>query len=147
MPSKNDDLRATIDDLHHIGLFARMSEAELAEVAALGEAVDAEAGAVIINQGDVGTECFLIMEGEAVVFAGGHHVASIGKGAVVGEMALIGHKPRNASVVAQTDMRLLAFNISSFKRLLEDMPQAQKHIYDLLEQRARENASHAAEDG
>jgi CRP/FNR family transcriptional regulator, cyclic AMP receptor protein len=147
MASKNHDLRATVDDLRHIGLFARMSEAELAEVAALGEVVDAEPGAVIINQGDVGTECFLIMEGEAGVFAGGHHVASIGKGAIVGEMALIGHKPRNASVVAQTAMRLLAFNISSFKRLLADMPQAQKHIYDLLEQRARDNASHAAEDG
>ena len=36
-------------------------------------------------------------------------------------------------------MRLLAFNISSFKKLLEEMPVAQKYIYELLEQRAREN--------
>jgi CRP-like cAMP-binding protein len=55
-------------------------------------------------------------------------------------MALIGHKPRNATVTAQTPMRLLAFNISSFKKLLDEMPAAQKYIYELLETRARENS-------
>ena len=94
MPSKNE---GTVDDLRQIALFARMSEAELARFAALGEPVDAESGAVLIDQGDVGVECFLVLEGEAGVFAGGQHVATIGPGTVVGEMALIGHKPRNAS--------------------------------------------------
>ena len=81
-----------------------------------------------------------MLEGEAGIFAGGQHVATISAGAVVGEMALIGHKPRNATVTAQTPMRLLAFNISSFKKLLDEMPVAQKYIYDLLEARARENS-------
>jgi CRP-like cAMP-binding protein len=137
--TKNEDVQGTVDDLRHIVLFARMSEHELSRVAALGEPVDAEPQAVLIDQGDVGVECFLVLEGEAGVFASGQHVASIGPGSVVGEMALIGHKPRNATVVAQTPMRLLAFNISSFKKLLEEMPVAQKHIYDLLEARAAEN--------
>ena len=136
MSSKNE---GTVDDLRQIALFARMSEAELERFAALGEEVDAESGAVLIDQGDVGVECFLVLEGEAGVFAGGQHVASIGAGTVVGEMALIGHKPRNASVVAQTPMRLLAFNITSFKKLLEEMPRTQKYIHELLESRAEEN--------
>jgi CRP-like cAMP-binding protein len=139
MPSKNEAIQGTVDDLRHIALFARMSEAELARVAALGEPVDAEAGAVLIDQGDVGVECFLVLEGEAGIFTGGQHVATIGPGAVVGEMALIGHKPRNATVTAQTAMRLFAFNISSFKQLLEEMPVAQKYIYDRLEARAKES--------
>jgi CRP/FNR family cyclic AMP-dependent transcriptional regulator len=138
MPSKN---QGTVDDLRHISLFARMSEAELARFAALGEPVDAEAGAVLIDQGDVGVECFLVLEGEAGILSGGQHVASIGAGAVVGEMALIGHKPRNASVVAQTPMRLLAFDIPSFKKLLDEMPGAQKYVYDLLAERAKENSA------
>jgi len=139
MPSKNEGAAATVDDLRHIALFTHMSEAELARVGALGEPVDAEAGAVVIDQGDVGMECFLVLEGEAGIFAGGQHVATIGPGSVVGEMALIGHKPRNATVTAQTPMRLLAFDISSFKKLLDEMPVAQKYIYDLLEERARQN--------
>ena len=97
-------------------------------------------GAVIIDQGDVGVECFLVLEGEAGIVTGGEHVATIAPGSVVGEMALIGHKPRNATVKAQTAMRLLSFDIPSFKKLLDEMPVAQKYIYDLLEARARENS-------
>jgi voltage-gated potassium channel len=139
MASKHQANEATIDDLRHIALFAQMSEADLVRLAALGEPVDAEAGAILIDQGDVGTECFLVVEGDAAVLAGGNHVATINTGTNDGELALSGHKPRNASVIAQTPMRLLSFNISSFKKLHAEMPAAQKHIYDLLEQRAREN--------
>lgn len=138
--SKHEAIQGTVDDLRHIALFAQMTEHELERVAALGEPVDAEPGAILTDQGDVGVECFLVLEGEAGIFTGGHHVATISAGAVVGEMALIGHKPRNATVTAQTPMRLLAFNISSFKKLLDEMPVAQKHIYGLLEARARENS-------
>jgi CRP-like cAMP-binding protein len=141
MPFRKGEVGATVDDLRHIALFAQMSNADLEELAKLGEPVDAEPGAVLIDQGDVGTECFLVLEGEAGVLAGGQHVATLASGSVVGEMALIGHRPRNASVVAQTPMRLLAFDIAAFKRLLDDMPQARKFISELLEARAAENAA------
>ena len=54
-------------------------------------------------------------------------------------MALVGHKPRNASVVAETPMRLLAFNIVAFKKLLEEMPGTRDVIMKVLEARAAEN--------
>jgi cAMP-binding proteins - catabolite gene activator and regulatory subunit of cAMP-dependent protein kinases len=140
--ARKDESAATVEDLRHIALFATMSNADLEEVAKLGEPVDAEPGAVLIDQGDVGLECFLVLEGEAGITSGGEHVASIGPGSIVGEMALVGHRPRNASVVAQTPMRLLAFDIAAFKRVLDDMPLARDYIYDLLETRAAENQSH-----
>jgi len=147
MSSKKRAVQGTVDDLRHIALFARMTEAELTRVAALGEPVDAEVGALLIDQGDVGQECFLVLDGEAGVFAGGQHVAAIGPGTAVGEMALVGHRPRNATVIAQSSMRLLSFNISSFKKLLDEMPVAQKYIYDLLEARARQNTGGEDEKG
>jgi CRP-like cAMP-binding protein len=101
--------------------------------------VDAEPGAILMDQGDVGTECFFVIEGQAGVFAGGQHVAAIGAGSIVGEMALVGHKPRNASVVAETPMRLLAFDIAHFKKLLEAMPGANEIVMKVLEARAAEN--------
>lgn len=137
MPIRKQRSSGTVDDLHHIALFATMDNADLTRVAQLGERVDAQAGGVLIDQGDVGRECFLILEGEAGIFNAGEHVASVGPGSIVGEMALIDHRPRNASVVAQTDMRLLSFDIAGFKHLLEDMPQARDHIYRLLEARKR----------
>lgn len=138
MPFHKGEAAATADDLRHIALFANLANADLARIAQLGQPVDAEPGAVLIDQGDVGLECFLVLEGEAGITSGGQHVATIGTGSIVGEMALLGHKPRNASVVAQTPMRLLSFNIDHFKRLLDDLPQARKHVFDLLESRARQ---------
>lgn len=140
--ARKDESAATVEDLRHIALFATMSNADLEEVAKLGEPVDAEPGAVLIDQGDVGLECFLVLDGEAGITSGGQHVATIGAGSIVGEMALVGHRPRNASVVAQTPMRLLAFDIAAFKRVLDDMPAARDYIYELLEARAEENRSH-----
>lgn len=139
MPFHKGDVEATVDDLRHIGLFARMSNSDLTKLAKLGEPVDAVAGAVLMDQGDVGVECFLVLEGEAGVVASGEHRATIGPGSIVGEMALVGHKPRNASVIAQTAMRLLSFDIGSFKRLLDDMPLARDYIYKLLGDRAAAN--------
>jgi CRP-like cAMP-binding protein len=141
MPFHKGDVEGTVDDLRHIALFAKMSNADLAKLAELGEPVDAEPGALLMDQGDVGLECFLVLEGEAGIMSNGQHVASIGAGSVVGEMALIGHRPRNASAVAQTPMRLLAFDIAHFRRLLEDMPDARDYIYGLLQARAEENSS------
>ena len=143
MPFRKGDVGATVDDLRHIALFAQMTDKDLQRLAELGQPVEAEAGAILIDQGDVGVECFLVLEGEAGVLSAGHHVATLAAGSVVGEMALIGHRPRNASVVAQTPMRLLSFDIAAFKRLLDDMPQARKYIFDLLEARAAENRSAA----
>lgn len=141
MPFHKGEVEATVDDLRHIALFATMSNADLTKLAKLGEAVDAVEGAVLMDQGDVGVECFLVLEGEAGVMSGGEHLATIGPGSIVGEMALVGHRPRNASVVAQTPMRLLSFDIAAFKQLLEDMPQTRDYIYDLLNERAQANRS------
>lgn len=140
MPFHKGDVSATVDDLRHIALFASMSNADLAKLAKLGEHVDAVEGAVLMDQGDVGVECFLILEGEAGVVINGERVVTVGPGSIVGEMALVGHRPRNASVIAQTAMRLLSFDIAAFKQLLETMPQARDHIYVLLRERASANS-------
>jgi CRP/FNR family transcriptional regulator, cyclic AMP receptor protein len=140
MPIRKDKVAGTVDDLRHIALFAQVDNASLARIAELGDPVDAEPGAVLIDQGDVGLECFLVLEGEAGITSRGEHVATIGPGSIVGEMALVGHRPRNASVIAQSRMRLLSFDIAAFKRLLDEMPPARDYIYELLRDRAAANA-------
>ncbi len=128
-----------VEELRHLGLFAKLENADLRQIADLGEPVDAEAGAVLMDQGDVGTECFLVLQGEASVRAAGEHVATVGPGTIVGEMALVGHRPRTASVVAETPMRLLAFDIEAFRRLLDQLPQARTFVLEVLEARAAAN--------
>ena len=135
MPIRKDKRAGTVDDLRHIALFAKMDNSGLQRLAELGEPVDAQPGALLMDQGDVGIECFLILEGEAGIKSAGDHLVTLGPGSIVGEMALVGHKPRNASVVAQSPMRLLSFDIGAFKRLLDEMPLARDYIYSVLNAR------------
>ena len=70
MPSNKVD-QSVIDDMRRLPLFAGIHENDVTRVAELGEPVDAEPGAILMDQGDVGTECFFVMDGQAGVFAGG----------------------------------------------------------------------------
>lgn len=135
------DHSAAVADLRKLALFSKLENASLERIAELGEPVDVDPGGVLIDQGDVGTECFLVLDGEAGVMVAGEHVATLGPGSIVGEMALLGHRPRNASVIAQTAMQVLAFDIARFQKLLEDLPSAREHVYELLRARAAENQS------
>jgi CRP-like cAMP-binding protein len=143
MPSHKVD-QSVLDALRRLPIFANVHERDVTRVAAIGEPVDAEPGAILMDQGDVGTECFFVIDGSAGVYSGGQHIAAITAGSIVGEMALVGHKPRNASVVAETPMQLLAFNIAAFKKLLEEMPGTRDVITKVLEARAEENRNRSS---
>ncbi len=120
-----------------VSFFDGFTEPELQRVAELAEDVEAETGAELIDQGRVGQECFVILEGKAGVYVAGEHVATIEPGSMVGEMALIEHRPRNASVVAETPMKLVSFNTRAFKQLLTEMPKAHDRVMETLAERLR----------
>lgn len=123
--------------LAKVAFFEGFTDDELARVLQLAEEVAAERGAVLIDQGRVGQECYVILEGEAGVHVADEHVATNGPGSMIGEMALIEHRPRNATVIAETDMRLLAFDTRAFKTLLEEMPKAHDRVMEILAARLR----------
>ena len=52
-------------------------------------------------------------------------------------MALVDHRPRSATVVADTPMRLLAFDAAAFRSLLGEMPKAEERVLTLLADRLR----------
>ena len=123
------------DWLASVAFFEGFSAEDLSRVEALSTEVEAPAGTVLIDQGDAGVDCFVIVEGEASVIVSGAHVTSLASGAMFGETALVDHRPRNASVVADTDMRLLRFDAKHFRQLLDEMPKASERVMTLLHQR------------
>ena len=121
-----------------VSFFEGFSAEQLRRVAALAEEVEAEAGAELMGQGRPGQEAYVIVDGRAGVYIGGNQKAELGPGEVVGEMALIDHRPRTADVRALTPMKLLAFNAERFRRLLDEMPQANIRIMEKLVERLRQ---------
>ncbi len=121
--------------LSEVRFFEGFTDAELARVAELCTEATADKGAIIIDQGDAATECFVIVEGAASVYMSGEYVATLGAGTVVGEMALVDHKPRIATVQADSELHLLRFEASQFAKLLEEMPKASERVMTLLHER------------
>lgn len=125
--------------LSSISFFDGFSDEELEAVSALGERTEVSAGTEIIDQGRVGDSCYVIVEGTADVHIRGEFVTTVGPGSMVGEMALVGHRPRNASVWAHTDMVLVEFGTEEFRKLLDRSPNAKTRVDALLNARLQAN--------
>jgi len=124
--------------LADVAFFEGFTPEQLRRVAELAEEVDAEAGAELIGQGKPGQEAYVIVEGKAGIYVGGVQKNELGPGEIVGEMALIDHRPRTADVKALTPMKLLAFDAERFRRLLDEMPQASVRVMERLVERLRQ---------
>lgn len=107
-------------DLSDLTLFGPLSERELARADRLLTRVSVRAGAELCREGALGQEAFVLLEGTATVERGGATVATVGRGDVVGEMALL-EPPfrRTATVRAVTDVTVLAMNSREFDALLD----------------------------
>jgi CRP-like cAMP-binding protein len=123
--------------LAEVAFFKGFTDDELRRVAELAEELDAEVGAELTDQGRPGQEAYVILDGRAGVYISGNLKAEVGAGEIIGEMALIDHHPRVATVRALTPMKLLAFDTERFRRLLDEMPKAQVKVMEVLVERLR----------
>jgi serine/threonine protein kinase len=85
------------------------------------------AGDVIIREGDVGAEAFIISSGACDVFKGDpegtrQFIRSMGPGDTFGELSVLTRKPRSATVVAQTDVSLRLVTPDALDRELARNP-------------------------
>jgi len=124
-----------VEVLSKVPFFDGFEAQDLRRVVDLSDEVVVGAGSVVVDQGDPGTDCFVIVQGQASVYVRGEHVACSGPGSMVGEMALVDHRPRSATVVADTDLDLLRFDSNAFRTLLEEMPKASERIMTVLRSR------------
>ena len=90
------------DQLAKVPLFSGLSKKELRLISQLATYLEEPAGTVLTEEGKPGHEFIIVLDGEIEVRQGGKVVAERGAGAYVGEIALLDHRPRTATVVAKT---------------------------------------------
>ena len=122
--AKNDYL----EHLRAVPLFAQCSKRQLEEIAQLTDELSLPNGRVLMREGDLGVELLILMEGHARVERAGVTVAEVGPGHIVGEMAVLSDVPRNATVTATSDVRVLVLTRRSLNQLLDDVPGLAKHL-------------------
>jgi CRP-like cAMP-binding protein len=127
-----------LDALASVPLFAACSRKELQLVAKQGEHRSVPAGKVLVSEGSVGAEFFVILDGEARVERHGRKVATLGPGSYFGELSLLDRAPRNATIVSETDMELVVLGQRAFDELLDSIPKFDKRLLAGLARRLRQ---------
>ena len=132
-----------LNHLASVPLFSGCTTKELREIAKATVELTLEEGKEFVTQGDVGREAFVIVEGTAEVVRGGEVIATLGPGDCVGELALLDHGPRTASVRAKTPLTVLVLGPREFSGLLDEVPALTHKILASLASRVRELDSKA----
>ena len=106
-------------------------------------------GETIVRQGDQGETFYLVEAGDLAVRVRGsdnieRRVASLGPGAIFGEMSLLTGEPRSATVVATHDAILLALDREGFRDALLSNPDVARELASIIARRSTELKAAAA---
>jgi CRP/FNR family cyclic AMP-dependent transcriptional regulator len=123
---------AKIELLKQVPLFSQCSKQELTAVAAVADEIDLRQGKELTTQGKPGREFLVLIEGEADVRRNGRKVRTLRGGDFFGEIALVTKRPRTATVVAKTPVRVLVVTDRSFQSLVEQSPSIQAKVLQAL---------------
>ena len=99
-----------------------LGDEDLATVVRAGRHVHLPANWSLIWEKTPADKAYLIVEGEVSVRKRGQEVARLGPGDVIGEMAIVNHKLRSASVVSLTPLEVIHYTKESLERLLDEVP-------------------------
>jgi putative ABC transport system ATP-binding protein len=114
----NDALRIC-EFLKGVDLFKTLTPTELTHVAERMTKRHYLPGDVVIRQGDIGHELFLISDGDVKVERSGREVARLGPGEFFGELALLSGNPRNATVIAADPLETYVLGESDFRSAMD----------------------------
>jgi HEAT repeat protein len=128
--------------LREIPIFTDLSTEDLELVASIAREEWYPQNTAISRQGDEGNVMFVIVEGSLHVIrtANGSDqvLAQRGPGDFVGEMAVIESAPRLATLLTQSDVRVLAIDGETFKGILHERPDVSFAVIRNLSRRLRE---------
>lgn len=128
------------DNLNGIPLFAGLDDDELDLVAQSATELSFPAGRVLMREGDVAHEMFVVVSGTLEVTRNGQHVANIDAGGFAGEIALLTHHHRSSTVTCATECTVLHIDGRVFATVIEETPGIAAKMMPVMAQRLSENA-------
>ncbi len=123
--------------LRTVPLFAGLDAQQLAPVTEILQQVDVEEYDVVFEEGQEGHALYIIADGEVDILKDGRRIASLTAPDCFGEMAVLDHATRSATVQARTDVALYKISREDFQDLVELYPALSRGIIKVLAQRVR----------
>lgn len=117
-------MTSTAEIIKGLPYFADLPDDLLGRVCELSEQVELGPDVVIIEEGSDSEEMYVVVDGELLVTKRGPdrevELARLGRGEVVGEIALLDQAPRTATVRTTKDSLLIRVPVTAFEVLLKD---------------------------
>jgi CRP/FNR family transcriptional regulator, cyclic AMP receptor protein len=135
--------QGVVELLRRVPLFSELSTGELERVAQVGVPRSFPRETRIFHEGDPGDACYIVREGSARVtreHPDGRAItlATLGPGAIFGELAMLDGERRSASVEATENTELVALPASDVRKLIREHPEMAEKLVVALTRRLRE---------
>jgi CRP/FNR family transcriptional regulator, cyclic AMP receptor protein len=118
-------------------LLEGLGRKEIEAVGMLVDEVDVPAGHVLMREGDVGREFFVLVDGSVGIDRGGTRVRTMKPGDFFGEIALLDEGPRTATATAEGPSTLLVLGHREFHSLMDQFPAIRTCVLEALASRIR----------
>ena len=106
------DMQEKWKTLRYLAFFKDFSDDQITEVVNASEWTDFKKGEVIVTEGEQETAFFIIAKGGVEVVKNDKVVGLMKQGDCFGEIAFLTRQPRNATIVARTDVSLMRVSAS-----------------------------------
>lgn len=127
-----------VDRLKLVPLLDGIDESELMRIAPLSDEIEVAQGAVLTEEGTPGADFYIILTGTATVTRQGLKLATLGPGSFFGEVAVLTHGLRTATVTADVPMKLLRLDERRFRTLLSTAPAISQKLMEGLAARLKD---------
>jgi CRP-like cAMP-binding protein len=131
------------DHLSDVDLFRDLSERDMAELERATTITTVPRGRVFYEPEDVSQVLFLIQEGRVQIYRISPEgkklvIATLGPGALFGEMALLGQQMHNAFAEALDDCRIFVMSRADLERLILNQPSVGQRVLETTGRRLRD---------
>jgi CRP-like cAMP-binding protein len=128
-------------ELKQAKLLQGLPDSELRSLEKQMKTVKHPAGHEIVVKGDNGVGFMIILDGTVTVATVQGKARKLGPGDSFGEMALLDHEGRSATIKADTDVSLATIPEWNFKPFLKEHPEVAYRLLQVLSQRVRQAES------
>jgi signal transduction histidine kinase len=134
------------DLVRSVPLFAGLNEQGVKRLLCAASVRNMKRGETLVEDGQPASDAFIVIDGELEVSrCNGNPAVHIGireRGDLVGELALLTNAPRNATLRAHTDARLLVIDGDHLRTWLDEHPEVTRRILSTAVSRLKSAEAH-----
>lgn len=123
--------------LRQVPLFAGLDGRQLERLGMLADELELPEGRTLMRQGEIGNEMMVLVDGSVRVERDGRVLGERGPGETLGELSLIDHGRRTATVTLTAPSRLLVVGHREFHTLMDEFPEVKMRVLETLASRLR----------